>query len=150
MKSQESYGPASSSAVKLSYGTHTPDKHESSDERRENAQQSTREQGSEKRGRIGAVAEARQEKRPDLVLVEWVDSFGCSPSWENINGEPPSPLICRSVGWLLHDTPACKVIVPHLTQPNGAVSQQGCGDMTIPTRAVLSVTKLSLDTPMGL
>ena len=79
-----------------------------------------------------------------LVLVEWEDSFGCSSRWREIPDITLTPLRCRSVGWLLHDGEACKVIIPHLSANDHAHSlQQGCGDMTIPTRAVLRMVDLA-------
>ena len=37
-----------------------------------------------------------------LVLVEWLDSYGCSTKWEDINMDvQPKALACSSVGWLL-------------------------------------------------
>jgi hypothetical protein len=95
-----------------------------------------------KPGRRRRRAPARQEE-PRLVLIEWEDSFGCSASWENIDGPAPSPLRCRSVGWLIHDTDSCKVVVPHVTEPHDSAVRQGCGDMTIPARAILRVVDLS-------
>lgn len=80
-----------------------------------------------------------------LVLIEWVDSYGCSSEWADLEGCNPAPMVCRSVGWLIHDGKDCKVIVPHLSQhehPNAG--QQGCGDMTIPTSAVLSVADVGI------
>ena len=82
-----------------------------------------------------------------LVLIEWLDSYGCSPSWEPIDSVNPLPMTVRSVGWLICDAKECKVIVPHLSEanhPNG--SQQGCGDMTIPAVAILKITDLSMAT----
>jgi hypothetical protein len=54
-------------------------------------------------------------------------------------------LVCRSVGWLLHDTDECKVIVPHLVQPprDSRIAEQGRGDMTIPTPAVVRLLELT-------
>lgn len=73
-----------------------------------------------------------------LVLVEWEDSHGVSASWEYVSRCNPYVLICRSVGWLLHDGGECIVVVPHLTASDQA-KQQGCGDMTIPRSAVRSI-----------
>lgn len=73
-----------------------------------------------------------------LVLVEWVDSFGCSSTWQPINDPAPTPLVCRSVGWLAHDGKDCKLLIPHMS----AQEDQGCGDMTIPTSAVRSMVDL--------
>ena len=79
-----------------------------------------------------------------LVLVEWVDSFGCSAAWQDITDSVAVPLHCRSVGWLLHDTDDCKVIVPHLSEAHHpSAAPQGCGDMTIPTCAVTRMIDLA-------
>lgn len=77
-----------------------------------------------------------------LVFVEWEDSFGCSSRWENLDGCQPSVMLCRSVGWLLHDGDDCKVVVPHVSTPPGADGPQGCGDMTIPAKAVVRMVDL--------
>jgi len=47
-------------------------------------------------------------------------------------------MVCRSVGWLMHEGPECKVIVPHWSQG----TNEGCGDMVIPTRAVIRLVDL--------
>lgn len=77
-----------------------------------------------------------------LVFVEWVDSFGCSPNWESLTDAAPHLLTCKSVGWLLHDNEDAKVLVPHVTAPNEHCTPQGCGDMTIPTRAIVRLVDL--------
>ena len=78
-----------------------------------------------------------------LVYIEWQDSYGCSPDWENLEDCSAVPMVCRSVGWLVHDDEKCKVVVPHLNEanhPNAVL--QGCGDMTIPTVAVVTMVDL--------
>lgn len=79
-----------------------------------------------------------------LVLVEWLDSYGCSSVWQNLTDDAPPVMVCRSVGWLLHDTDDCKVIIPHLSDASHPQTEraQGCGDMTIPTRAVIRLVDL--------
>ena len=81
-----------------------------------------------------------------LVLIKWLDSFGCSTEWQRLEIKNPKPLICRSVGWLLHDGDDCKVVVPHVTDlVNEETQHQGCGDMTIPTKAILSIMDLQTE-----
>ena len=80
-----------------------------------------------------------------LVLIEWLDSFGCSSEWQKLEVDKPKPLLCQSVGWLLHDGDDCKVIVPHVTKDQDRnIDPQGCGDMTIPTKSVMSIFELNL------
>ncbi len=63
-----------------------------------------------------------------LVLIEWLDSLGCSSSWQSLKGSRAEPLLCRSVGWLLHDTETCKVGVPHITNAtDSGVTPKGAG-----------------------
>ena len=79
-----------------------------------------------------------------LVLVDWVDSHS-GRGWRNFDElkETATPLYCRSVGWLLTETKGCFVLVPHIyAEKNGAIVHQGCGDMTIPKRAVGKITVL--------
>ena len=78
-----------------------------------------------------------------LVLIEWVDSFGCSSDWQELaESRQPEPMVCKSVGWLFYDGSQCKVIVPHVADtPNGA-PKQGCGDMTIPTESIRRISDL--------
>ena len=82
--------------------------------------------------------------KDQLVYVEWEDSYGCSPRWQEIAADvQPRVLICRSVGWIIRRTKRCIVIVPHMT--TGDVAEpQACGDMTIPTAAIVKIAPLEL------
>jgi hypothetical protein len=82
-----------------------------------------------------------KDKDYRLVYIEWEDSHGVSSNWEFIDRCKPSVVVCQSVGWLIYDGKECKVIVPHLTKSDH-VKQQGCGEMTIPTAAVLKLVEL--------
>jgi len=82
-----------------------------------------------------------------LMLIEWVDSHS-SRGWQDINTieEKAIPLYCRSVGWLIKETGHCKVIVPHISgEENRDIMLQGCGDMVIPTKAIMKVSILKVD-----
>jgi hypothetical protein len=86
---------------------------------------------------------ARSDSAWRLVLVEWLDSFGCSPSWQELSDLKAEPLVCRSVGWLAYDGDDCKVVIPHISSEQQSTQRQGCGDMTIPTCAVLRIVDLA-------
>jgi hypothetical protein len=81
----------------------------------------------------------------DAVLIEWEDSYGCSPDWRDVpvDGEPAA-MICRSLGWVLRASRRFVVIIPHMAQNDRLGVRQGCGDMTIPTAAIVRVTRLNL------
>ncbi len=80
----------------------------------------------------------------DIVLIEWMDSHS-GRGWQDLDDleRKASPLYCRSVGWIIKETEECKVIVPHISgEENGNILLQGCGDLVIPTRAIVKVTLL--------
>jgi len=136
-------GASTKRGVSSRDGSLKTDRQQSRKQREQDTQQSEADRGRKERGRIGARAEARQEE-PRLVLIEWLDSFGCSSTWRDAAGEAPPVLTCYSVGWLLHDTDDCKVVIPHWTSSSSAVGRQACGDMTIPARAIVRITRLNL------
>ena len=73
-----------------------------------------------------------------LVLIEWLDSHYV-PGWHT-DAPEEKPLLCRSVGWLIHDGEEAKVIASHVTNEN---PPQRNGEMTIPTRAVVQMKELA-------
>lgn len=80
-----------------------------------------------------------QERR--LVLIEWVDSYGASATWQNLSSCEPELMVCQSVGWLVHDDERCKVIVPHILQPDHpTTSQQGCSKAWKPLRRLVPMS----------
>lgn len=77
-------------------------------------------------------------------MIEWVDSHA-GRGWQAAErfDHVAEPLYCRSVGWILSENKDCKVIVPHIAgEKQGETLLQGCGDLTIPTKAILKVTTL--------
>lgn len=78
-----------------------------------------------------------------LVYVRWQDSLGCSAVWEKLGTAVADPLICESVGWLVHATNKAILVVPHLTrEERDGIEKQGCGDMTIPAACILTMARL--------
>jgi hypothetical protein len=54
--------------------------------------------------------------------------------------------VCRSVGWLVLDGKRAKVIAPHINESEPGVELQGCGVMTIPVAAIVSLTTIAVPT----
>ena len=77
------------------------------------------------------------ERKGRLVLIEWLDSHYVS-GWHS--DEPNAePLLCRSVGWLLHDDEKAKTIAAHVTDEE---TPQRSGEITIPSVSVVRVEVL--------
>jgi len=78
-----------------------------------------------------------------LVYVQWEDSCGATARWQYLDESSAERIICQSVGWLVYDGKDCKRIVPHLGRHDTSDSRdQGCGDMTIPSKAILRIQEL--------
>ena len=74
----------------------------------------------------------------ELVLIEWVDSAG-SEGWHSLEDlKSPESLYCKSVGWLLCDGVDWKTIIPHISD------HQGRGEITIPSKCIIKITKIPL------
>lgn len=93
-------------------------------------------------------------KRLYVELVEWVDSSGCSPSWqEDAAGDVPL-MTCQSVGWILREDEKGMIVAPHRSCPEGLGVEstisgqvdepQYCGEMTIPKCAIISRTPVTM------
>jgi hypothetical protein len=79
-----------------------------------------------------------------LVLIDWVDSHALSREvWMTLDGSwNTAPRVIHSVGWLMHDGPDTKIVVPHRNEEPPNHYAQGSGAIAIPTRAVLRITDL--------
>lgn len=82
--------------------------------------------------------------RNKLYIVEWVDSHTILNGWELISDiEEPKKVINVSVGFIIKETEDNIMIIPHIADiknPNSFGS--GCGEMVIPTIAIIKKTKL--------
>jgi len=82
-----------------------------------------------------------------LVLIEWLDSHS-GRGWQELDKlkGASEPLYCRSVGWVASEENGCVVIVPHISgEKNGDTILHGCGDLTIPKKAIVRTTVLRRD-----
>ncbi len=83
-----------------------------------------------------------QKYQGKLVVIKWIDSRGANARWQYLTDKEDLPVVCFSVGWIIKETKKYKTITPHLSDEQD--SRQGCGDMTIPTNAIESISKLNL------
>jgi hypothetical protein len=80
----------------------------------------------------------------ELVLVEWIDSHS-GKDWQPLDeiAKAARPVRCRSVGWLVSQENQTTVLVAHLAgEGDGDLRTYGCGDMAIPTGAIVRMVHL--------
>ena len=77
--------------------------------------------------------------QPDFKLAKvcWIDSRGASSNWRHFEDIAEDSDICRcwSVGWVISETDEKITICPNI----GHDPDQGCGEMSIPKIAVVSM-----------
>lgn len=83
--------------------------------------------------------------KQQIVLVEWVDSYGATPRWEPLDGAEFGTCTMYSAGLLLSRDRERVVIVPHWSDETDRTIHQGAGIMVIPTPCIKSITKLQTD-----
>jgi hypothetical protein len=79
-----------------------------------------------------------------LVIVRWLDSRQPCGQWRYLSALPEArPVEVASVGWLVKDTAEVKVICQNVGDLDHPEKAQASGIMTIPTRCVIAVEKLT-------
>jgi hypothetical protein len=79
-----------------------------------------------------------------LVIIRWQDSRQPCGKWRYLSSLPEQkPVEVASVGWLVTDTHDVKVLAQNVGDLGSPENAQASGIMTIPTRCVLSVEKLT-------
>jgi hypothetical protein len=79
-----------------------------------------------------------------LVLIRWLDSRQPTASWRFLSDLPDTvPVECATVGWLLKDGAEAKVVCQSVGDLGSPSNVQASGIMTIPTRCVLSIERLT-------
>ena len=79
-----------------------------------------------------------------LVIIRWLDSRQPCGQWRYLSTLPDSrPVEVATVGWLVRDTADVKVVCQNIGDLQHPEKAQASGIMTIPTRCVLSVERLT-------
>ena len=81
-----------------------------------------------------------------LVIIRWLDSRQPCGQWRYLSALPDAkPVEVATVGWLVKDTSDVKVVCQNIGDLAHPEKAQASGIMTIPTRCVLSVERLTED-----
>ena len=79
-----------------------------------------------------------------LVIIRWLDSRQPCGQWRYLSALPETrPVEVATVGWLVRETADVKVICQSIGDLQHPEKAQASGIMTIPTRCVLSVERLT-------
>jgi hypothetical protein len=79
-----------------------------------------------------------------LVIIRWQDSRQPCGHWRFLSALPETTAVeVATVGWLLKDTADVMVVCQNVGDLTHAEKAQASGIMTIPTRCVLSVERLT-------
>ena len=79
-----------------------------------------------------------------LVIIRWLDSRQPYGQWRYLSALPDArPVEVATVGWLVKDTAEVKVVCQNVGDLEYPEKAQASGIMTIPTRCVLSVERLT-------
>ena len=79
-----------------------------------------------------------------LVIIRWLDSRQPCGQWRYLSSLPEAkPVEVATVGWLVKDTADVKVVCQNIGDLGHPEKAQASGIMTIPTRCVLSVERLT-------
>lgn len=79
-----------------------------------------------------------------LVIIRWFDSRQPCGQWRYLSALPETkPVEVATVGWLLKDTADIKVVCQSVGDLSNPAHAQASGIMTIPTRCVLSIERLT-------
>ncbi len=79
-----------------------------------------------------------------LVIIRWLDSRQPCGQWRFLSALPETRAVeVATVGWLLKDTADIKVVCQNVGDLDHPEKAQASGIMTIPTRCVLSVERLT-------
>jgi hypothetical protein len=79
-----------------------------------------------------------------LVIIRWLDSRQPCGQWRYLSALPDArPVEVATVGWLVKDTADVKVVCQNVGDLEYPDKAQASGIMTIPTRCVLSIERLT-------
>lgn len=74
-----------------------------------------------------------------IEYVTWLDSYGCSASWQEIEGMKVGHAICYSTGFIIGETEEYLVIAAHYSPQNDQIGslKSAYGEMAIPKCSII-------------
>lgn len=76
------------------------------------------------------------------VRIEWVDSYGAMPGWQEVEGFKPERLVVESIGYLVYEDKTVISIAQNYADETEYTPKQMNGVMTIPKECIKNVEAL--------
>lgn len=78
------------------------------------------------------MTNTERDNNHPLLIIHWVDSFGCVPDWQDLDGLIPHITHPRSVGWLIAENADAILLGPNISddQVVGQISIPKCSIKT--------------------
>lgn len=77
------------------------------------------------------------------VKVEWVDSYGVTTGWSNLDDYDATLLHVKSYGVVIKDTPQIIVLAHNYAEETDYTPEQANGTMVIPKACITDITSFS-------
>ena len=66
------------------------------------------------------------------IYIEWLDSFGCTSKWEDIEDYKSQPLVCKTIGFVVFEDDKVISIASNIAEETELTFSQANGIMSIP------------------
>ena len=76
-------------------------------------------------------------------MIEWEDSYGVEPGWQDISGYSASPLVIKSVGKVIYEDERIISLIHNFADETERTPKQANGIMVIPKACIRKVTSCS-------
>ncbi len=71
------------------------------------------------------------------IYIEWLDSFGCTGKWEDIEDYKSQPLICKTIGFIVFEDNKVISIASNIAEETELTFNQANGIMSIPKVSIV-------------
>lgn len=82
------------------------------------------------------------EKKYELTQIEWLDSYGITPDWQEIDNIKPIKIICITVGFVVHEDDTSLSVANSICVDGP--ENQATGIMTIPKCSIVKKNLLKV------
>lgn len=79
-----------------------------------------------------------------VVYVEWLDSFGCTSSWQSLEDYSPVAPIMKTIGFIVYESKDLLSLANSIGDETEYTLEQANGIMTIPKNCIVQLKKIAI------